>query len=43
VQGEFRTGGVEPRWAGPAEFTDTIRDANAGWGRLIAAIGYKKQ
>jgi tripartite-type tricarboxylate transporter receptor subunit TctC len=43
VQAEFRTGGVEPRWAGPAEYTETIREAHAGWGRLIAAIGYKKQ
>jgi tripartite-type tricarboxylate transporter receptor subunit TctC len=43
VQSEFRTGGVEPEWAGPAEFAETIRDAHAGWGRLVAAVGYKKQ
>jgi tripartite-type tricarboxylate transporter receptor subunit TctC len=43
VQTEFRTGGVEPHWAGPAEFTETIRDAYASWGRLITAVGYKKQ
>lgn len=43
VQNEFRTGGVEPRWAGPAAYSETIREAHAGWGRLIAAIGYKKQ
>ena len=43
VQGEFRTGGVEPRWAGSAEYTETIREAHAGWGKLVAAIGYKRQ
>jgi tripartite-type tricarboxylate transporter receptor subunit TctC len=43
VQNEFRTGGVDPRWAGPAAFTETIREADAAWGRLIAAIGYRKQ
>lgn len=43
VQSEFRTGGVEPRWAGPAEYAETIREAHAGWSRLVAAIGYKKQ
>jgi tripartite-type tricarboxylate transporter receptor subunit TctC len=43
VQNEFRIGGVDPRWAGPAAFTQTIREADAAWGRLIAAIGYRKQ
>ncbi|MEO5670013.1 MAG: tripartite tricarboxylate transporter substrate binding protein [Ramlibacter sp.] len=43
VQSEFRQGGVEPRWAGPTEFTETVREAHAGWGRLIAAIGYTRQ
>jgi len=43
VQNEFRIGGVDPRWAGPAAFTETIREADAAWGRLIAAIGYRKR
>lgn len=43
VRNDFRTGGVEPQWAGPADYTQTIRDAHAGWGRLLAAVGYKKQ
>jgi tripartite-type tricarboxylate transporter receptor subunit TctC len=43
VQSEFRAGGVEPRWAGSAEFAETIREADAGWARLVAAIGYKRQ
>jgi tripartite-type tricarboxylate transporter receptor subunit TctC len=43
VQNEFRLGGVDPRWAGPAAFTQTIREADAAWGRLITAIGYRKQ
>lgn len=43
VQNEFRVGGTDPRWAGPAAFTQTIREADAAWGRLIAAIGYRKQ
>jgi len=43
VQNAFRIGGVDPRWAGPAAFTQTIRESDAAWGRLIAAIGYSKQ
>ncbi|MBC5766055.1 Bug family tripartite tricarboxylate transporter substrate binding protein [Ramlibacter albus] len=43
VQAEFRTGGVEPRWAGSAEFAETIRDSHAAWGRLLAAVNFKKQ
>jgi tripartite-type tricarboxylate transporter receptor subunit TctC len=43
VQSEFRAGGVEPRWAGSTEFAETIREADAGWARLVAAIGYKRQ
>lgn len=43
VQNEFRLGGVDPRWAGPAAFTETIREADAAWARLLATIGYRKQ
>ena len=43
VRDEFRNGGVEPKWAGPAEFTDTIRESHAAWGRLLAAVAFKKQ
>ena len=43
VREEFRTGGVEPKWAGPAEFADTIRDSHRAWGRLLANIGYTRQ
>ncbi|WP_374667988.1 Bug family tripartite tricarboxylate transporter substrate binding protein [Ramlibacter sp.] len=43
VREEFRTGGVEPRWAGPADFGQTIRESHAAWGRLLATVGYQKQ
>ena len=43
IREEFRTGGVEPRWAGPAEFAQTIRDSHAAWGKLLATVGFKKQ
>jgi tripartite-type tricarboxylate transporter receptor subunit TctC len=43
VRSEFRTGGVEPQWAGPADYAQTLRDAYTGWGKLLAAVGYKKQ
>ena len=43
VQSEFRAGGMEPRWAGPAEFAGTVREADVDWGRLVTAIGYRKQ
>jgi tripartite-type tricarboxylate transporter receptor subunit TctC len=43
VREEFRTGGVEPRWAGPSDFADTIRQSHAAWGRLLASIGYTRQ
>ena len=43
VREEFRNGGVEPRWAGPSEFADTIKDSHAGWARLLATVGYQKQ
>jgi len=43
VQEEFRAGGVDPQWAGPAAFTETIRRADADWVRLLAAIDYRKQ
>ncbi|MFI4926130.1 MAG: Bug family tripartite tricarboxylate transporter substrate binding protein [Burkholderiales bacterium] len=43
VQNEFRAGGVEPRWAGPEAFAETIRNADADWGRLVAAIGYTRR
>lgn len=42
VQTDFRTGGVDPRWAGPGAYAETIRQADAAWGRLLAAIGYQK-
>lgn len=43
VQAEFRNGGVEPRWAGPAEFGETIRVSHAAWERLLGTIGYVRQ
>jgi tripartite-type tricarboxylate transporter receptor subunit TctC len=43
VREEFRTGGVEPKWAGPAEFAETIRESHAAWGRLLASVGYSRQ
>lgn len=43
VRDEFRTGGVEPKWAGPAEYTATVKEAHAAWGKLLAAVGYAKQ
>lgn len=43
VREEFRSGGVEPKWADAKEFTQTIREAHAGWGRLISAVGYTRQ
>jgi len=43
VQEDFRVGGVEPLWAGPSEFSRTIRDSHDAWGRMLAAINYKKQ
>ena len=43
VREEFRNGGVEPRWAGPEEFSTTIRDSHAAWGRLVAKVGYQRQ
>ena len=43
VREEFRSGGVEPKWADASDFTQTIREAHAGWGRLINAVGYTKQ
>lgn len=43
VREEFRTGGVDPRWAGPADFGQTIRESHAAWGRLLATVGYQKQ
>ena len=43
VREEFRNGGVEPRWASPAEFTETIRESHAAWGKLLTAVAFKKQ
>lgn len=43
VREEFRNGGVEPRWAGPGEFTETIRESHAAWGRLLSAVAFRKQ
>ena len=43
VRSEFRSGGVEPQWAGPADYAQTLREAHAGWGRLLATVGYKRQ
>jgi tripartite-type tricarboxylate transporter receptor subunit TctC len=43
VSEDFRTGGVEPKWAGPAEFAETIRESHAAWGRLLGSVGFKKQ
>lgn len=43
VRTDFRTGGVEPLWAGPADYAQTLRDAHTGWGKLLAAVGYKRQ
>lgn len=43
VQDDFRHGGVEVQWSDPAEFSRTIRESHAGWGRMLAAIGYQRQ
>jgi tripartite-type tricarboxylate transporter receptor subunit TctC len=43
VREEFRTGGVEPKWASPADFSETIQESHAAWGRLLATVGFKKQ
>ncbi|NUO71960.1 MAG: tripartite tricarboxylate transporter substrate binding protein [Frateuria sp.] len=43
VREEFRNGAVEVKWAGPAEFSETIRDSHRAWGRLLASIGYVRQ
>jgi tripartite-type tricarboxylate transporter receptor subunit TctC len=43
VREEFRAGGVEPKWAGPGEFTETIRESHAAWARLLATVGFRKE
>lgn len=43
VRDEFRTGGVEPKWAGAAEFAATLRESHAAWAKLLATVGYTKQ
>lgn len=43
VRDELRAGGVEVKWAGPAEFAETIRESYRAWARLLANIGYVRQ
>ena len=40
---EFRTGGVEARWAGPEEFAAIIRNSYDLWARTLTQISFKKE
>ena len=43
VRDDFRTGGVEARWAGQDEFAKIVRSSYLLWGRTLAQVGYKKE
>jgi tripartite-type tricarboxylate transporter receptor subunit TctC len=40
---EFRTGGVEARWAGPEEFATIIRSSYELWARTLTQVGFRKE
>jgi tripartite-type tricarboxylate transporter receptor subunit TctC len=40
---EFRTGGVEARWAGPEDFAAIIRSSWELWARTLTQVGFKKE
>jgi tripartite-type tricarboxylate transporter receptor subunit TctC len=43
IRDDFRTGGVEAKWASPEEFSGMVRESYNLWGRTIAQIGLKKE
>jgi tripartite-type tricarboxylate transporter receptor subunit TctC len=43
MRDDFRNGGVEPKWAGPGEFSAAVRESYNLWARTLANIGFKKE
>ncbi len=43
IREDFRTGGVEAKWAGPDEFAGVVRNSYQLWERTLTQVGFKKE
>jgi tripartite-type tricarboxylate transporter receptor subunit TctC len=43
MRDDFRAGGVEPKWAGPEEFSGAVRESYNLWAKTLANIGFRKE